>query len=197
MRLPFLDNSVADRAWRWVFPSRTVTLELRTDVDGAMRALRERAVPPGIRHALRGVVVARLDDRNIEVWCRKLLLKNNAAPTFVGRFTTTDGRMYLVGELRADRSNRIMFGTWVAIVSIMWVVEVATTVILARSDLLSVSMALLAPPLMIALAAGVTRWGWRLGRSDGARIESLLREAIASAPQSPPLIVADAAIAVP
>lgn len=178
LRLPV--PPVIDHFWRWLFPSRSVMLELDADVASTVAALQARVVPAGIRNSLRSGMVGRADERSVSVRCRKLLARNSAAPEFAGRFETIDGRIFLVGELRASQSSRNALAGWIGFVVLWWVLAFAVTVG-ASGPGIPMWMVSVTPGLLIAFAAGITRLSWWLTESDGVQIECLLRDAIAAA----------------
>ncbi|CCD86960.1 protein of unknown function [Bradyrhizobium sp. ORS 285] len=45
------------------------------------------------------VVVGRVTEDHVSLWCERLLIFNGLRPVFVGRFQTFDGRVVLIGKL--------------------------------------------------------------------------------------------------
>lgn len=173
------------RAWRWLFPSQPLTIELRGDIPSAVAALRQQIARPGIRTLCREGVVGRVDESGIRVRYQRPWHRNDFAPEFVGAFKTNEGRSALVGEFRAGRRTRVFLGFWIGFVVAGWALAFGATVGTTEPGI-PMPLVVLVPPFMIGFAVALSRVGRYLGESNIRRIEDTLRRAVgAGNPSSP------------
>lgn len=106
-------------AWRWLFPTQSLTLELRGGVAETVLHLRERILPRGFRSTFETGVTGHVDENGINIRYQRAGRRNDMAPIFVGRFVTMDQRSCIAGEFRSRLSTRIFLTFWVGFI-LLW-----------------------------------------------------------------------------
>jgi len=81
-----------------------VAFESDFGLDESVRRLAAEVNPPlaGFRPLVSGratVVVGKVSEQHVSIWCETLFLRNGFAPTFIGYFQRVDKRVVLIGKL--------------------------------------------------------------------------------------------------
>ena len=133
------------RAWRWLFPTQRLTLELRGSIVDTVAQLRGRILPRGFRSTFNTGVTGRVDECGVKVRYQRAWVRNDMAPVFVGRFVTTNHGLCLTGEFRSRLWTRIFLAFWFGFILLWWAAALAIT-IGSKIPRLPLPIVILGPP---------------------------------------------------
>jgi hypothetical protein len=167
------------RLYRWLFPTRELSLELGRQPTEVISILRSRTCAPGPRALLYTGLVGRVDERRVKVRYKIGWWRPGYEEVFAGRFETAAGRIYLVGRLRQRLGGRIFFLVWAGFILLWWIVALVLTVRFPEPHM-NLAMLILFPPALLAAGVGILRFHQWRARMNNDRLYAELRDAAAS-----------------
>jgi hypothetical protein len=162
--------------WQSLFPTRALTLEVRGDVSAAVGSIRREVANPGVQNLIYTGLLGRANESRLQVWYQRGWKRITFEPTFVGRFQTVSGRVYIVGAFGSTLSLRIFFGFLVTPIILWWIV--ATTAAIASGERgMPLAITFIVPPLLVALVVAEFYARRRNADRHSVLIEAVLRRA--------------------
>jgi hypothetical protein len=167
------------RLSEWLFPSRTLRLELGREPSDVIANLRSRTRAFGLRSFFYTGLVGRVDERRVRVRYKMPLQRTGYEEVFDGHFETIADRTYLIGRLRHRLLDRVIFFVWAGFIAVIWVTSL---VMIFRIPATGVNAPLfvLFPPALIAAGIGILRFHQWRAKGITARLISELRDAAAT-----------------
>ena len=164
---------------------RTLTWETSLPAAECRLRLEHSAEPESVlrrfRFASKGTVYASLRANSFRLFAKgPALLRNSFEPYFYGAIAEEDGRTMIRGQFRVHPFVVVFMGIWFS--GVVFIGGAGTLVMLydlvtgrrSSGAGLPPALGVLIAPAMLAFGIALVLFGWRLGRSQRARIEQFL-----------------------